>query len=193
MWPQYVQLREELAGAACLSMHVVTSPATGLGSNAIHMIDLMAYLSRSGDIDVDASRLNVFPGPTKRNSLEFTGTLIATTRTGAVLTYTALPEGSNPLRLTIEAPEVRLLFEESADLGRRTDAKGGWQWRSFKASPIFQSRLTHLVVDQLIARGTCELTPYSESTALHVPMLRAMANRLAALGLPSDDGDVKVT
>lgn len=192
MWPQYVQLRDQLAGSLDLTMHVVTGPGTGLGSNAIHMIDLLAFLSRDSEIEVDASRLHAYQGPTKRNSVEFTGTLIVTTRTGATLFYTAFSQGSNPLRLSVEAPGFRLLFEEFAYEAQRSDAAGGWKWQTNNAGPIFQSSLTNLVADQLIEQGICGLTPYSESAALHLPMVLAMRDRLAALGLLVNGG-VRIT
>jgi predicted dehydrogenase len=192
MWPYYIKLREELAAAPTLSMYAMTSPETGLGSNAIHMIDLLAFLARESDITVDASRVKLYPGPTKRAGIELTGTLVATTKKGAVLVYTSQPSGNNPLKIDIEAPDQRYVIEESAEMLHRADKAGGWKWQSEKADAVYQSRLTNIVADQLIASGTCDLTPYAESMTLHLPMIRAMSERLKSLGQPNA-GEVKIT
>jgi len=187
MWPQYVSLRNELSDAKGLTVRMTSNPTVGLGSNAIHMLDLLAFLSKDHEFSVDASGLHVFDGPTKRNSMEFTGTLMAHGRAGAVLCYTTLPRGSNPLHLDIEFPDARLVFEESAGIGHRWDSSHAWKCQTFEATPVFQSRLTNLVVDQLIEKGDCALTTYEESTILHLSMLEALSDRLSALGLLRDE------
>lgn len=187
MWPQYVRLRSELSDAKGLTVRMTSNPSIGLGSNAIHMLDLVAFLSKDHEFSVDASGLHVFEGPTKRNSMEFTGTLMAHGRTGAVLCYTTLPRGSNPLHLDIEFPDARLAFEESSGIAHRWDSSLDWTRHTFEATPVFQSRLTNLVVDQLIEKGDCALTTYEESTILHLSMLEALSIRLNSLGLLRDE------
>jgi hypothetical protein len=192
LWPHYQHLREEIAEPAGLTIHAAHGPAIGLGSNAVHMLDLLAFLSRCDDIEIDASRLHLYRGPIKRNAIEFTGTLVAQTKRGALLTYTTPPHGTNPVSVDIDLPERRIQFEETAGLARQCNAAGGWQWVNFDARPVFQSRLTNEVVDRLIARGDCGLTPYTESAALHMLLLRALAHRLSELGVACGD-EVKIT
>jgi hypothetical protein len=192
LWPQYRLLRDEISDASGLTIHVTSNPSIGLGSNAVHMLDLLAFLSRCDDVEIDASRLQLYHGPIKRKAIEFTGTLIAQTGQGALLTYTTLPHGTNPVSVDIELPERRVQFEETAGLARQSDAAGGWQWENFDARPVFQSRLTNEVVDRLIAQGDCDLTPYSASAALHIPLLGALARRLKDLDVACGD-EVRIT
>jgi hypothetical protein len=37
--------------------------------------------------------------------------------------------------------------------------------------------MTGTIADQLLTTGNCDLTPYAESVAAHLPLLRAFAQR----------------
>lgn len=151
VWPLYKDMR--VKGPLTLK---VTGAGWGLGTNAVHYLDLAAHLTGFTGFAVDLSGLSR-ESPSKRPGfVEFFGTLRASGGGHAVTL--ACEEGPKASRVEIN--------------GSLVDEKG---------SPL-QSALTQGVVEALLASGDCGLTPYAESAAVHRPYLEALAARWRAAG-----------
>lgn len=188
LWPQYRALAREIAPCPALRLRVTAPAAVGPASNAIHLLDLLAFLAGDVAVEVEAEGLEPLPQPGKRGTLEFVGRLTARTAGGAGLTYTTLPDAGHPLQIEIEGPGLALRFDESRGTASRAGAADGRTWSETPAPPLFQSRLTDLLVRELLQGGTCGLPSYAESAALHLALLRALDRRLRTLGHDTSTG-----
>lgn len=152
LWPVYREMKDLLAGKRPFRLEVA-GPQWGLGSNAVHFLDLFQFLTGTTP-DLDASGLDAEPVASKRPGfLELTGTLRGSSPAG-VLSLTSTAAGAGPVSVRIEAPGVSRAIDEAA-------------------CGVPQSRLTHVPVQELLATGACGLTPYAESAELHRRLLPA--------------------
>jgi hypothetical protein len=50
----------------------------------------------------------------------------------------------------------------------------------------YQSQMTGPLAEQILGTGSCPLTPYAESTTLHIPLLKAFGRHLAGSAVNGD-------
>jgi hypothetical protein len=144
VWPLY----KDMAPSGALDLKV-NGAGWGLATNAIHFLDLAAFLSKRSDFSVDLSSLSTEAAESKRPGfVEFFGAV----RASAGPHHVTLVCDRGP-----ESIEVRVNGERMPE----------------ETAP-FQSQLTAGVVEDLIAGGTCGLTPYEESAKIHKPFLLAL-------------------
>jgi predicted dehydrogenase len=175
LWPGYVGLRRTLVeegGPVALSC--TTHARFGIGTTAIHLLDLLAYLSGTLDFDMSYALVDPEPLPHRSGGVDFSGSLLGKSKCGDVFRYTAFRDGTLPVGITIEAPSLRAHVDESRKIIRLSRRDTGWTWESLPFETPFQSQLTHAVVEDLTARGSCGLTPYNESARLHLAILEPL-------------------
>lgn len=175
----YVALADELKGERDITFRIDGSN-WGLACNAIHYLDLIAFITGSADgFELDVSGLDGEILQSKRKGyIELTGTVTGKSRgcTGFVLT--SLSEQGTPSVVTISTPRRRIVIKEAErsyiDIGGVINPPPVCS--TYKGR--YQSELTNLVVEQLMRGGTCQLTPYSESVKLHKPFISAVLEHL---------------
>jgi predicted dehydrogenase len=151
IWPLYSRLRPGLP----LSFRVSGS-GWGLATNAVHYLDLAAYLTGFLDFSVETGGLSRAEVPSKRPGfVEFHGTLAA--RAGGHQVLLPCEPGARSCRVEINGGVVE------------------------KAGAPVQSRLTEGVVEELRARGDCGLTSYEDSARIHRPLLGALRDHWRAI------------
>lgn len=165
----YRRLRTELQPA----VHVIyekTGVNWGLGCNTIHFIDHYAFLT--GDTvfsPFDVSGLDPVIHDSKRTGyVEFTGTIVGHTNRGNTLRITSAAQEEIPNLLTITADGV--LYEVDETTGQIE--KEGQLWGHVEMK--YQSALTGGIVEQLLCRDSCELTPYVDSVRFHLAYLQPL-------------------
>ena len=161
------ELKQRVAAAPSLSVER-SGPQWGLLCNAIHFMDLVAWITgeevvavRRGDGGlrwVDAKR----PG-----FLEAEGELEVRFSGGTVLSLAVDPEEAEG-SLTIVGEEGVYWLDEMQ--GR------GWSplKEPFDGELEMQSQLTAPLVEQILTSGTCGLPTFEESAALHQPLLAGL-------------------
>lgn len=183
-WPFYRQLRDRLESSTVREINV-SGVDWGLGCNSIHMLDLVAWLSRSSSYTLNWVTLDGAVGPAKRPGfVEFTGALSGTFQDGPVFKIASWPAttaAGMPFLLQIVADDFVCIVRESEGIAWVADGRRGWEWKEIPCQVVLQSDLTHRVVEEILAEGTAPLTPYEESAALHAPMLAAFIDHLQAL------------
>jgi len=183
LWPFFRDLRPRTVGRSKLQISVAGAQ-WGLGCNAIHILDLLPFLTGDAGCRLETA---LDPGsiPSKRAGfVEFTGTLHAYGERGNRIVQTSSREGSVPISYEVQSDEFRAQWHASDGTMRIAEAAGGWQWRESQAQAPFQSQLTHTVLAEMLDTGRSALPGYDESAALHLPMLRAF---LGHLGLGDAD------
>lgn len=176
VWPVYQQIQKQFSGRT-LNIRV-EGEGWGLACNAIHFLDLAAFLTGNPDFEISTQGLSGQSLPSKRQGIvEFSGVLES--RGGGHHVALVCKEGPGYwFSIMISAPgmSVTLLEEE-----------GRLQWGDQTTSTFevpFQSRLTHLVVKDILDRGDCGLTSYQESVRIHRPFLEVMRSHWRKVGDP---------
>ncbi|WP_042705950.1 Gfo/Idh/MocA family oxidoreductase [Methanomicrobium mobile] len=177
----YVYLKSVLIDANSIDMYV-SGKNFGLGCNAIHYLDLLAYLGRYiGDIDVDISDLDREIIPSKRKGyVEFTGKLCGKIGTYSFTLVSSLNDCPNQIILKSNVCDI--FIEEKSDviaakIIRHDNTRSE---ENIKYPMQFVSGLTNHAVHDILVTGDCNLTSYEDSMKLHIPMIKAFLEKINA-------------
>ena len=150
-----------------------------MGSNSIHMIDLLSFISGDNSFKISSSGLDRILEVNKRKGfLEFTGTLWGQSGNGSEFSMTSVKNSRLKGVLSLLGERAHFIIMESEEkLFKITEAtKGKWEEQSFELP--YQSQLTNLLVQQLLENGTCDLTPIEQSYQVHKPLLSSFLQHL---------------
>lgn len=182
MWPGYADLRERFAGRGPVSCRTSTHARYGVGTTAIHFLDLLALLSGERAFTLRPDRLDGGLADTRHGGLvEFSGTLDGSGADGSWFEYTAHRRGDAPVLVELASPDLRVLVRESEEAMWVSQAGTGWAWSEQPLRTCLQSALTGPLVADLLDTGRCALAGYEESSALHLAVLRALADHYGRL------------
>lgn len=183
----YAGLRDRFGAGHGLRMGV-QGGAWDLGCNAIHFIDLYAFLTGARVAAIDTSRLDTHWYPSKRAGFrEIAGTLMVRYDNGGRLELHSWAESAAPILVTLQGEGAHAAIWEKAGRAQLALAREHWRLDQTEFRLAFQSELTRLVAERLLEHGDCGLTTYAESAALHEPLLAALlAWSRDALGEPLD-------
>lgn len=174
----YKELKQMLKGSKTIDYQVSYSNL-GIGTNAIHHIDLFAYLTDQTEFRMDSSYLDQKIIPSKRPGfIEFVGTLTGVADGGHRITIISYPDGNVPPLVQINSDKVRCMIRENERKAFISGEKNGWNWEEIPYIHPYQSELTHLAVQQILDTGSSDLTPYLTSWKLHLPLLDAFMEHL---------------
>ncbi|HEX7702342.1 MAG TPA: hypothetical protein VF403_16500, partial [Kofleriaceae bacterium] len=109
--------------------------------------------------------------------IELTGELTGASRHGR-FAFSSFGHGELPLIVEVATPELRALVREGEGKVWIATAAGKWAWTEQALEVVPQSKLTNLIVADLIARGSCGLTPLVASTRHHLAFLQPLATML---------------
>lgn len=172
MFPGYQRLRELLAGEPGVSLRVEGNN-WGLACNAIHFIDLWAFLGGGSDYVLDTTGLgNVIPSK-REGYREVTGHLAGHNGDSRFDLAVSVDEAPPALRIRIESSHYLIDVDEAAGQARIVHKVDG-RVEHMAFPVLYQSQLTNLVAQSLFAGSDPALTPFAESAALHRPFLDAM-------------------
>jgi len=178
MYPYYIALRERLKSDEILGVYA-TGSHWGLGSNAIHIIDLLDFLIGDDEASVTCSGALLDNGvqESKREGyVEFTGKLVGRIgrKTGYVLESTLT--GENLLKITLFSKTGIYTICESERIMLFYDSSGTLRYKEELLVP-YQSQLTNIFAEKLLITGECHLITYERSTKLHLSLLAAMLEK----------------
>lgn len=147
MYPYYQELKLKLRAEKRMNM-IVSGGSWGMGSNAIHMLDVYAYLTGFQECRHDNLKLEERLEDSKRSGYkEFFGELKFITDKGELLLY--CDHGNSPVEIKVITPKEEISIRESDGIVR------------------FQSELTNLVVEKIMDFGEADLAHYDESVRYH--------------------------
>lgn len=174
MYPVYEMLREKLRGARSMEI-TVSGSDWNLGSNAVHMLDLIAYLAGSDSIRLDLSGLDPECRQSRRNGfLEITGTICGSMGRCRSFSVASYDRAGVPASMVITSDICRIYIAEWKKELELADESTGWEWRKESFDMPYQSRLTQLVAEELLSGGSCRLTAFEESCRLHLALERQL-------------------
>lgn len=150
----------------------VTGSNWGLACNSIHFLDLFAGLTGNSSLWIDGSSLDETIIASKRSGyVEFTGTIQGKNSRGDKFEISCSRDSDQPLTVSVITPGQSIEVMESAGKAVIWEGTDRNKREEVYSAP-FQSQLTGAIAGELLVRGTCRLTTYQESMALHIPLLQ---------------------
>lgn len=166
VWHQVIRAQLLPEGPAPLQVRV-SGGSWGLGCNAIHFIDLVAWWNQSSVQSVNADGIEDWLQSKRAGFQEFNGTLLVSYIDGSELEL-CCHSGHESVQITVATSNGEWVIEESA--GLVTGPCG----QLIHGQLTFQSALTAPLVKQILQEGRCDLPTFAESTAQHRPLLVAL-------------------
>ena len=163
----YKQIRDNLPdGRISLS---VSGFSWNLTCNAIHYLDLWSWLGAKWPFEWDASELDEGIIPSKREGfVEITGRVVAKSKNGDSL---ELISSRDFKRHFIEKIQVGTSQWTVNPQERLVKFRAGNNSIERAFTLPYQSDITNRIVENILLTGTCELTPFEESSRLHCELI----------------------
>ncbi len=175
--PAYIKAREYFKNQRI--SYTITGGQYGLVTNAIHYLDHVAFITGSKDYKIDTSGLDTRPIAAKRKGfLELNGTLTAKFKNGSNVSLTCHPQGNAPVITEIFSDRARYIGRESEGKAWLALADNNWRWEEIEAEIPPQSKLTDIIAEDILRKGTCNLVTYKESAQTHLKMLEPLLSFL---------------
>lgn len=180
LFPFYKKMKDWMAGAQQVS-YQVQGGAWGLACNGLHFLDHLAYLTGEDMLTVSGEGLNPRLIQSKRAGfVELSGALHG--RLGAHPFSLFCHDEASPAVITICSDTLNAIIDESNGWYRIARKENQWKWETGTEKIIhFQSELSHLVVEDILAVGQCDLPAYAEAIKLHLPFIRCVMNHLGKI------------
>jgi predicted dehydrogenase len=151
----------------------------GLACNAIHFMDLIAFLTSNYDVQLDTNDLDKGIVESKRKGfIELTGTLHGRHSNGNEFTMHSRRDSAAPHIMTILGSSVELVIDEGRGIAFIAKKDNSWAWEEVKFGVPYQSDLTNSLTADILQDGTCGLPTLEESSLLHKPLLRAVLKHI---------------
>lgn len=153
----------------------VSGISWGLGCNAIHFVDLFAYLGDCTEFEIINNLDEQVIESKRAGYIEFTGNLTLIDKTtGNTCSLYSFKEGNRPSIVTITDPSKRIIVHESAlsKILIFEEGENGFEYRDKGIRIPFQSQLTSVLVNDIVQKGTSELPSYRDSALMHRQLLK---------------------
>jgi hypothetical protein len=180
-WKRTTDLFKQIKSALNLKNSIQVSVEGSqwrMGTASIHFMDLLSYFTECNDFKFTDIQLNSeLVDSRHKDCKEFTGQLIGQNSRGDTLDLICQePGGEPPTVKIINGPDNYKItplwgeveFESSNDLSRRIG----------KASLPYQSQMTHIWVNDILTKGSCDLPTYANSINLHLELIRVFTEHL---------------
>jgi len=176
--PFYMELRKMIKPSEQV-FYSVEGGDWGLACNALHFVDVLSFLTGETDYEVSCRSLDRNVKESKRKGfVEFTGSLHCYFRKGSELNLISQNNSTCPPLVTILTRSMLWVVEEEKGVARMAKEENNWKWEEVGFKWPYQSELTHKLVEEIIATGTCGLTSIEESYLIHKPLLGSFTDYL---------------
>lgn len=147
----------------------------GLACNALHFIDLFAFLSGSTVKDLNFDWIdNVIHESKRAGNIEFTGTINGIFENKDIFSITALTGEISDITLYISTNSNRWVIQEGSSQNIvHLSKENNFNPLISTFVTQFQSTLTSEIAESIFETGNCKLPTYQEACASHIPFLKA--------------------
>lgn len=161
----------------------------GLGSNGLHFLDLLAWLTNTEQqaIELEWNKIGRSVAQSKRPQFkEIYGTISGMINNNVSFSITSLPPTSNEAQMptiSIVSDFIKLFIDEYNGVVNYAFANDNWQWHTLEGDfpLLFQSQMTATVIDGIIENHECALPTYKTSMWLHVPFITTIKEGIEEL------------
>ena len=149
-----------------------------LVSNLIHFTDFLAFILEDNNFSVDYNNLDLkLLDSNIPNFYELNGSVKIYFSEGSLGIINCFSTGNQPVIMDIASDDVRCVINENEGK-TMVNLKSSTGWEVFDSKILYTSELTTYIVEDIIEKNTCELTPYEVSMNLHLstyePLLKFM-------------------
>ena len=183
---EYSELRDFFGGEP-LTFMAVNGGGWGLGCNAIHFLDLLAFFSGRTEFSFDTSLLDRETRYGKREGfIEISGTLRGDCSGISFALRSAWGGKGRHIISLYSDTKVAVIDEIGSKVWRINEDTS--ECTDFNVP--FQSNLTTSLANSILTDGICDLPTYDESLLVHMPFLKALSKHL---GSGDSNGSVPIT
>ncbi len=185
MYPIYKNMAKIFEKDTCLNF-VAQGGDWGLACNSIHFIDLVSYFTKEKNFIYLNNFLDKTIHESKREGYkELTGSLLAKGDKGSIITLSSVQNSTAPLTIQIWGNQAHAYLGEHNSTCTLYTQENRWKAQELPLHIPYQSELTNLFVEEIMQTGTCELTTFEESCALHTPLLEFFIKHMQEQGFSS--------
>ena len=166
----YESIRKHINNSEIIHFSV-SAGNMGLGTNAIHFIDLFSWLINDYKIRLSGEFLlnKTFTNKRGKDLLEFAGTIIGHAKNESVLSLTFLPYANLPLILNIVGKDNHIIIDET---NARVFVVKGTNGLELKFRSEYQSNLTTEIVRDILEKDNCIFPTLDDSYFIHSELFR---------------------
>jgi predicted dehydrogenase len=180
LFKAYQDLKDTITASKPVQMEVVGNN-WGLGCNGIHFVDLFHFLTGQFIENWYQHLDNDYINSKREGFIEFSGALTGYSERGDVLSLRSYEEGKPNISVRISSTDYRWVIAEGlGQLWEEIITENDWKIENDKFEMPLQSNLTNLVVEDLIHKWQCSLTPFQDSSKLHLPFLNTLLKHYEA-------------
>ncbi len=181
-WMRTTDLFKKIKSALNLNDPVqmrVDGPRWGMGTTSIHFMDLLSFFTKCNDFKFAEVHLEDKVPDSKREGFkEFMGRLKGENSRGDSLELICQDEENGPITIDIQnGLEKFTLVTNFVDHFnfKSSNELAGRMGRIFLP---YQSEMTHLWVNDILEKGSCDLPTYANSMNLHLELIRVFTEHL---------------
>ena len=182
-WDSYKLLKEELN--TCDELHIsAIGGQWGIGCNAIHILDIIEYLSGNeiGTLDISKLEHNIIESK-RKGFYEFFGTIVGDCGKCKNYSLTCIDNSNLPFRIEITTEKSRYMIDEGNNYLLISNEESEWKWKKREFKQVYQSQMTGRVIKSIIDNGTCNLSNYESSMQLHLKYIIPLIDFFKANGM----------
>lgn len=153
----------------------VTGGNHGLGSNAIHLLDLFWWLGgMPKNLKLNGDNLSPTLLSNRRGSdfIEFAGTITALTPESSFASISFHTVNDASLLINLTSDNYRIFIDEANNKAFIASKYNNWQWNEDDFEILFSSNLTNRIALSIIEDDYCDLPTLEESCMLHNELFR---------------------
>ena len=165
----YQKIKNDLCNCKFININVV-STASGLGTNAIHFLDLFSWLINDSKIKLNGKFLNpkLFSNKRGREFKEFYGTILGSGKNNSSITLNFLPSKDESIFLTISTDSLTYVIDELNQNALKIDKFG----KKFNFNYQHVSESTTKIVKDILEKNKSLLPQLDESFFNHIELFR---------------------
>lgn len=177
----YISLKKLLSGKDFKAY--ISGKDWGLGCNFIHMLDILAFIGGTDNLQIDISKLDNNVIESKRSGYkEITGTITGNIGMCKEFSVSSYVDKEADFSIYIESSNERILILEPLKTYYIIGESTSWKLEKKKFEILYQSALTNKYIESLIESKTCKLTLYKESALLHKAFIKPLTDYFAERG-----------
>lgn len=173
MFKHYQDIKDCIANLNENAIFHVVGSNWGLACNALHFIDLCAFIVGSEVKTIDMDWVDDLVHTSKRvNCIEFTGSLKGVMKNNSTFVISSINGEIGDITIYISTKSNRWLIQEGvAQKVIRLSKENGFSEEIIGFKTEFQSTLTNRVANDIFEYGKCDLPTFAEACASHIPFI----------------------
>ena len=176
----YKKIKNYFSKSKIIHMSLTTTGHYGLGTNAIHYLDLFSWFTNDYKITLNGSSLHnkLFSNKRGKSLTEFAGSITGTVSGGSSIILTFIPEANLPLLVNIYGNDNRhLIIDETNEHVFNTIGKN----LHFDYVYEHTSNLTTKIANDILTKDDCQLSTLDNSYYLHKELFRILCRHMEKL------------